>query len=180
MTRAQGSTMGVIFGLMIGLIIAIILIKIANRGKIKTNYDERQRALRGQGYMYGFYTLVILMAADCLWTMSGMEFPIPEYIARFGEMIIGMIVMCVYCIWKGAYWGLNNDRKRYGIILVAAGLLNLIPVIPAFINGNLTSGDMLDSLPWMNIIVLIMMLAIGITLLIKAFVDKAEKEEEDV
>ncbi len=171
--------MGVVTGLAFGVILVIILLKIANRGRIKTEYDERQLAIRGTGYTIGFYTLCVLMGVECIWSMSGIGFPLPEYIIHFIEIMIGVTVMCVFCIWKGVYWGINNDRRRYGVIMLLVGLLNLIPVVPAIKSGSLANGDELESLPWMNVIVLMMMATIGITLLVKYFADRKTGEEED-
>ena len=50
--RASGMTVGLI----VGLILAVILLKFGNTNrKFKTEYDERQKEIRGMAYTYGFY-----------------------------------------------------------------------------------------------------------------------------
>ena len=51
---------GLAIGIMVGLIIAVILLKVSNRDKkTMTEYDERQKAIRGKAYMFGFYGIAI-------------------------------------------------------------------------------------------------------------------------
>lgn len=56
-------TFGVIMGLATGLIITAILMTFFNKdGRLKTQYDERQKSVRGRAYKYGFYGIVITNA----------------------------------------------------------------------------------------------------------------------
>ena len=99
--------------------------------------------------------------------------PIPEYVLHFGGILIGCLVLSGYCIWKDAYWGLNNNRKRYGIILVVAGLLNALPLYMALSTG---SGS---DFPYVNLLTCIMLLVVGIELLLKHFLDQHAENAED-
>ena len=79
-----------------------------------------------------------------------------------------------YCIWKDAYWGLNNNRRRYGIILIIGGLLNVIPVV-----AELTARTG-DTFPYVNLLVCIMLTVVGMELLLKHLIDRhADKEGSD-
>lgn len=179
MTRAEGLTAGVVVGIIFGLILCVVLFRFANKDKkIKTEYDERQKEIRGKGYTIGFYTLVGLLAVESLWSMSGNSFPLPEYIMYFLTVIIGVTVVCVYSIWKGVYYGINNDPKRYSIILIVAFVLNLIPVAGTLASGGLTFSDPLDTLPMLNVIVIIMLIIVGVELIIKSLIDRKSPEED--
>jgi hypothetical protein len=92
--------------------------------------------------------------------------PVPDYVLHFGGILIGCLVLSTYCIWKDAYWGLNNNRRRYGIILVVAGLLNAIPLF-----GALSHRSTLD-FPYVNLLTCIMLLVVGVELLLKHFLDR--------
>ena len=99
--------------------------------------------------------------------------PLPSYILHFAGIIVGCIVLAGYCIWKDVYWGLNNNRKRYGIILVIAGLLHSLPLF-----GALTPSESLD-FPYVNLLTCGMLVVTGVELLLKHLLDKrAEKEDE--
>ena len=179
MTRAEGLAAGVVVGVIFALILCVVLFRFANKDKkIKTEYDERQKEIRGRGYTIGFYTMVALLAVESLWSMSGNSFPLPDYIMYFLTVIIGVTVVCVHSIWKGVYWGINNDPKRYIVIMIAAFVLNLIPVAGALTSGGVSLSDPVDTLPMLNVIVLIMLFIVGAELIIKSLIDRKSAEED--
>ena len=165
---------GVAVGIVFGLILAIALIMIANKNrKIKTEYDERQLRVRGDAYRYAFYTVVIWEVFLFILACDEIRLPIPEYVLHFAGILAGVIVLSSYCIWKDAYWGLNNNRKRYGIILVVAALLNGLPVF-----FGLKGADGFD-FPYVNLLTCIMLLAVGVELLVKHMLDHRAENAED-
>ena len=172
------ASFGIVIGLMVGLVIAVILLKFANKDhKFKTQYDERQESIKGRGYKYSFYTLAILEAALAILEIGGITFAIERYLVHFIVLLLGFTVLCVHSIWTGTYWGLNNNPKRYTAIIVVAIALNLIPVIASIVNGTLAK-EGFNSLPLLNLIVLIWMAVIGICALLKKGVDAKGNEED--
>ena len=104
---------GVAAGIVVGLIVAIALFAIANNNrKIKTEYDERQQKVRGDAYRYAFYTVIICEVILFILAFGEISLPVPAYVLHFAGMIAGVLVLSGYCIWKDAYWGLNNNRRR--------------------------------------------------------------------
>ena len=165
---------GITIGIFIGLILAVALILIANNNrKFKTEYDERQLRVRGDAYRYAFYSVIICEVILLILAIGEFTLPIPEYVLHFGGILIGCLVLSGYCIWKDAYWGLNNNRKRYGIILVVAGLLNALPLYMALSTGSVSD------FPYVNLLTCIMLLVVGIELLLKHFLDQHSENAED-
>ena len=158
---------GLTVGILIGLILAFALILISNNNrKVRTEYDERQLRVRGDAYRYAFYSVIICEVILLILEFGEVALPIPTYVLHFGGILIGCLVLCTYCIWKDAYWGLNNNRRRYGIILVVAGLLNAVPLF-----GALSRRSTLD-FPFVNLLTCIMLLVVGVELLLKHFLDR--------
>lgn len=165
---------GVAVGIVIGLIVAIALILIANNNrKFKTEYDERQLKVRGDAYRYAFYTVMIWEVILFVLAIGEFTLPLPGYVLHFAGLMVGIMVLSGYCIWRDAYWGLNNNRKRYGIILVVAGLLNAIPLL-----GVLTNSED-EPFPYVNLLVCGMLLVVGVELLLKHLLDKRAEDAED-
>ena len=165
---------GLAFGILVGLIIAVVLITVANKNKkFKTEYDERQLKVRGDAYRYAFYTVVIWEAVLFILAFGEFTLPVSAYILHYAGILAGIIVLSGYCIWKDAYWGLNNNRKSYGIILVIAGLLNAFPLF-----SRLTSPDLSD-FPYINTLTCVMLLVVGIELLLKHMIDRRADKAED-
>ena len=97
MTRAEGLAAGVMVGVIFALILCAVLFRFANKDKkIKTEYDERQKEIRGRGYTIGFYTMVALLAVESLWSMSGNSFPLPDYIMYFLTVIMAAVGAIAY------------------------------------------------------------------------------------
>ena len=173
----QMKSAGFVIGILIGLIVAVILLKYSNTNhRTKTQYDERQKELRGKAYQAGFYTMMIYEAILLVLEICEISLPVPGYILHFAGIILGSLVLASCCIWMDVYWGLNNNRRRYGIIFLVCGILNAIPVIGAVTHGGLLQNGG-ASVPVVNLLVLIMMFVIGGELLVKAFLDKREAEE---
>ena len=165
---------GLTFGIVVGLILAFALIAISNNNrKVKAEYDERQLRVRGDAYRYAFYTVIYWEVILFILAFGEISLPVPAFILHFAGIIIGCLVLSGYCIWKDAYWGLNNNRKRYGIILVVAGILNAIPLY------GLWSGRDSSDFPYVNLLTCAMLLIVGIELLIKHLVDKRADSPED-
>ncbi len=172
------ASIGMVVGIMVGLVICVILFKFANTdNKIKAKYDERQEAIKGRGYKYSFYTLLFLEALLMILKMSELTIPVEDYLVHLGVILIGALVLCLHSIWNGVYWGLNNNHKRYYIIFAIAAVLNLIPVIAAFANNSITP-EGFDSIPVMNLMVIVWLAVIGIVALIKKLLDSKENAEE--
>ena len=165
---------GVAAGIVVGLIVAIALFAIANNNrKIKTEYDERQQKVRGDAYRYAFYTVIICEVILFILAFGEISLPVPAYVLHLAGMIAGVLVLSGYCIWKDAYWGLNNNRRRYGIILLAAAVLNAIPLLGVFKHTE----DF--EFPYVNLIACIMLLVTGVELLVKQMLDKRAENAED-
>jgi hypothetical protein len=172
------ASVGMAMGIMVGLVICVILFRFANTDKkIKTQYDERQETIKGRGYKYSFYTMMFCEVVLMLLQISDINLPFENYLLHLGVILISCLVLCLHSIWNGVYWGLNNNRKRYSAIIVIAVALNLIPVISSIARGSLST-DGFNSLPILNIIVLIWMGVIGICALAKkCFATKGNEED---
>ena len=172
------SSAGVTAGIFIGIFIVLLLFKLVNTNhKSRTEYDERQKEIRGIGYMYGFYTIVIYECVMLVLSIGGLQLPVEDFVLHFGGIMLGCTVLGSYCIWHGAYWGLNNNPKRYAVIIVILALLNAIPVF-----GSIKSGSFFENgragVPLVNVLVLIMLLFFAAELLLKHLADRSSEEKE--
>ncbi len=170
-------SLGVVIGMIIGLIICVVIFKYSNKDhKVKSEYDERQQEIRGKGYQRAFYTAMILEAVMLVLQIGNLPLPFEPYQAHAAVIFISCTVLCCYTVWKGAYWGLNNNRKRYFIILSAMLVLNAIPVIGAAAHGELLEDGKLAP-AFINLLAFAMLIVIGIVMLLRNYLDKKAEEE---
>lgn len=174
----NATSIGFVVGLMIAAVALVFIFRYANKdGKVRTEYDERQKAVRGKAYRYAFYAEVFAQAVVMMIFMSDIELPIENYALMFIAVIFGCTVLATYCIWNDVYWGLNNNHKRYHIIFAIAILLNLLPIIGPALGGVFFENGKIG-MPMLNITVLVMMFIVYVELLVKKIKDKNDSCEE--
>ena len=174
-----GKSIGVAVGIIVGLIIAVLLVRFGNTNKkVKSDYDERQIRVRGDAYRYAFLTVMIYEGIMIVLEIGEIPLPIDGYLMHFAGVLLGLVVLSAYCIWNDAYWGINNNRRRYGIIFVAAALLNVVPVVGAVTNGTFMKDGKFTT-PFINLMVCVMLLVIGVELLMKQHLEKRAEESEE-
>lgn len=167
--------MGVLFGVFFGLIMCVVIFIACNSNrKIKSEYDERQKAIRGEGYKLGFYTVVIYLAFLTVFFVSDIEIPFVLSVLTFFGIAIGVMASALYSIFHGAYWGLNNNKKSYGILFIIIAIINLAAGIMGIVDGSILLNH---QTPMINLICGIMISVIGIAAFVKG--GKKEEDEED-
>ena len=168
---------GVIAGMLLGVIFLVIIFRFANNNKkAKTDYDERQKAMRGEAYKAAFFTLLAFEMLMVILSAGNFSLPMESYLTHTLGIFLSCTVLGCCFIWKDAYWGMNNDRKRYLIIAGALAVLNIIPVIRTLIAGEMIVDGKLTDV-FLNLMVLVMLAAMGITGLIRTNLDKNAGED---
>ncbi len=181
MEYSIGKAAGLVTGIIVGLIICVILLKFMNRNrKMKTEYDERQKAARGMAYMYAFWSVMIataiIMVLDSAGIVLASSFTKGAFI-----IYVGIIVHISYSIFNDAYYGINTNKKRFVIVCLIAGLCNLLAVIGS-IKGGVLIQDGIISDAGTNLLCVIMLFTMAIELIIKERIDSkkaVETESED-
>ena len=182
MEYSMGKAIGLATGIIFGLIICYIAFKrLNNDHKVKSEYDERQRLIRGRSYMFAFYGTIIAEALMMCLSMGGVfeGLPIPDYVYHFFSMFVGLIVLIIHSVWNGAYWGLNNNIKRYTLTFIFLFIFNLIPFMGFFREGVQIQNGVIVNFPFMNFFVIIMMIVLAVCLLAKKRIDNMEEGRED-
>lgn len=168
-----------VVGFVCGLIAVIAVFRLLARklqadGAEKTKYDERQLIERGKGYRIAFFSYVIFNIIFFVLDMA-LEVQIPVGFLLICGILVASAVHVVYCLFHEAYWGLNNNVKSYIIILIVAGVLNLvIGLVNGFSSNWYTDGVLGYSI--YNLVVAVFLAVILIAMLLKYMKDKREVE----
>ncbi len=170
---------GIITGVVLGLVVAAVLMRLTKKDKKeKFTYDERQKALRGVGYKYAFFTLVIYNVAYGILDMTLAVKWAETFTAMMIGVLLAVLVHVVYSIWHECYFSLNEEPKKVLILFGVIAVVNAIIAIMQGLNGELIVNGMLSN-SCANLIVAIMFGAILIVLAAKSQQKKREAEEED-
>lgn len=171
--------MGVIVGVIVGLIISIVVIKACNKnGKFKTEYDERQEALRGRGYKYAAYTAWIMMGLCIVLDLNDVNLHMDNNLKLFTIFFVSIMVSVCFFIWNDAYWGRNNNTKNYVIFMVVITLINLLVTVVAIEEHLLIVDGMLT---WraMNLECALIFIIVGILYVVKGIISKSGEQEAE-
>ncbi len=171
--------MGAIFGACVGLVIAAIILLICNKnGKMKTEYDERQEAIRGRGYKYAAITGWAIAGFFGAASLGDLVIPMDDALKYFTILFASILVQTSHAIWNDAYYGSNNNVKKYFIVSVVLTVINGgISIVAGMQHELIVDGFM----TWKCINVECTLLFVGIALMfvVKAIFKKDDVEEED-
>ena len=171
----EARMIGVAVGIAVGLLIVAFVLRFINRNKaMATEYDEMQKQIRGIGYRYAFFTVMIFEAFLCILTL-GMELPAEPYVIHFAAIFIGVTVQAAYCIWNDAYVGLNTNLGRYIVIMTIVSLFNLGVAFMSWRQGELVIGGKLQAQS-INLLCGLMFAVLGVVGLIKKIADGRDEE----
>lgn len=171
--------LGVMIGLAVGLILVVLFFKYVNNNhRVQSEYDERQQIVRSRGYKAAFFAMVIYEAIMIILSIGGIELPFSDCVIHFIGIMVGCLVLSGYAIWNGAYWGLNNNRKRFIIILTVTMIINLIPAIGAIVTGEIAENGKLGPL-FINVLIVVMMIIVGAELLVTEYIDRKVSEKDN-
>ncbi len=169
-----GRMIGAVVGMLVGIGLVALIFMISNKNKkIRSDYDERQKIIRGKGYQYGFYAMVFYGALIFLLGMGGIEIPMEPSVEAFSYIFVGIVTDIVYCIFHDAYWGLNNNKKRYLIIMGAVSVVNLLVVVGALRGGELVVDGKLSTMG-VNLLCTVLFVVMFVSIAVKMILEKRE------
>ena len=170
-----GFKVAFVIGLAVGLLVVAICVAATKKGDdIKNQFDERQELVRGKGFKYRFFTMMISNAA--LLVLKILEIPLFSNmeVAMTASIVIGVSVFASYCIWNDGYFALNENRKSLLIMFGLISTLNLVIGI-----GNVFAGVIIENGAFTfrstNLFCALMFIAVFIVMLAKHIKDGKEE-----
>ena len=178
--RAEGHniwlSLGVLAGVLVGILLVAIILKITKTdGSIECKYDERQLQARGDGFKYGFFTMIIFNGLLSLLYIADIEIPVEKEVLLILGVLIGTCVYAVYCIHKEAYISLNENASRLKICFILTGLLNLIIGLKHCFSGDIIENGILT---FRSINLLCGIFLLFITVFLSVRVKESVREED--
>lgn len=173
-----------VIGFIIGLtlvfaitaLITILIMKLTKTdGAVKCKYDERQELVRGRGFKYAFFTIMIYNFAVAYIQVCSVNLPADSSALLMIGAILGLLVYVIYAIWNEAYFSLNENPKKVMIILSFIGLMNLVIGIVQMIEGRFLENGVLTYTS-MNFILGVVFVIIFIVITAKQICNKREEE----
>lgn len=168
----------IVFTVLLFIIVAVIII-IKRRNKEAVKFDERQLQVRHKAVRYSFL-FTIVFSIICMFT-NIFELKWAPVFVQFGlNVVIGVAIFIVICIFKDAYINLNYNKNiyNYAISTIALGVIHLYVYVHHIVSGvpNLfTRGTLSDDS--LYLFTGLMFLTVGASLIIKKAIDKKGEAE---
>lgn len=172
------SGIGIVCGIMVGILLAALLkrkTRMDNSKKYK--YDERQEVVRGKGFKYGFFTILICNGLAVCMKIAEVplfnELGLPIIIGSF----MGIGVWVVYCIWNEGYFALNENKGRIMILFVSAAIMNFCVGASALVHGTVIQDGKL-TYQSINFLCGLLFIIIFLTMFLKKVYKDGKDEQE--
>lgn len=172
----KGFITGIAIVFVVSLVLIMVILKTTKKdGSIKCKYDERQDLVRGRGFKYAFFTLLIYNFVVPMFEICDVELPADSTALFMIGAIIGLLVYVIYAIWNEAYFSLNENPKKVMIAFAFIGVFNLMLGVMRMVDGTfLTDGKL--TFHSINFLLGIVFVIIFITLAAKQICNKREEE----
>lgn len=161
----------VLFGVVAFVSLCGIIFLFVQRKKTEKKYDERQDIIRGIGYKYGFFAMLIYNTMAYIIYLCNVNLPVSADVLFIFGILLGAIVVATYCIWKDAYYALNENRKQVNTLLGVIGALNIGIGIMNCFQGNAIENGKLGT-GAINLVCGVLFIYIFIIIMVKSIVDK--------
>ena len=165
--------------LRIGLfIVGVFGVLTFNSKESKKGYDERQLAVRGRGYTYAYFTVMILSILH-IFTKDMISLPVSNELISLIILFISGIVLNIYIVFHDAYYIYkNNNCKKQFITYIIIFLLNAYYLIRSVSDHTLFKDGILQFREGINLIAAVAIIILALNLVIKLIIDRCKKDEE--
>ncbi|MBR0374913.1 MAG: hypothetical protein IJH91_10365 [Mogibacterium sp.] len=171
--------MGIGAGVICALIILMILKLVRGKnGSCKGEPDERQERLRGNGYKFGYFTMLAGIAVVLF--IAGRTNSVA--VATLGvwiSVLVSLLVFAGYCIWNDAYYGVKANPRKYIILMILITVVDGINTYLQSLNGWIMEDGTLNTGAVSMLAATIAFGGVLLIMLAKQLKDRREREGED-
>ena len=157
-----------------GLLMGLLIFSMCYKGSNHPEYDERQKLVIGNGYKWGFFTMLGLLLIYSLLNYSGLSDFMSPAIFCEAAIIVGVGVLVTYTMINDGYFAINAMNNRIVGVFTALLLLNLAGTIRFFMTGMMFKDGRFGT----GLILLLITVLLAIFLCI-CFVKRNRGESED-
>ena len=120
--------LGVICGIIATAIVVIIIKKLiwGKSNKYKApKYDERQTLEQAKAGRVGMYVLMVFNMLAGLATLFIEDLPFSFFNLMLTGILLTITVYCCLCIWREAYFAINQSSKKWITFFLIIGVINI-------------------------------------------------------
>ncbi|MCC8076635.1 MAG: hypothetical protein LIO95_12000 [Clostridiales bacterium] len=162
--------LGFAAGIAVTLLVFLLFRRLwLGKWRVRSEYDERQKAAQGVAYRNAFWTVVGYMLLGWLLNLFGVELSAsPSFL--FAGVVLGILVYAVSCILLDAYMGLNDNPRRWVAVTAVIAAVNLVCALFNTHNASAWTANLLCGL-----LLVAVLIAFGVRALLRP---NREEDEE--
>lgn len=160
--------------LLIFVIVFAAIMLLTTYSKRNCEYDERQLAIRAEGYKRGFFIMLVMTGMLCIINEARISVPFDNNFFLFAAMMLSVDVYAIHAIENGAFFSVNEKGLAYVVMVAIIIIVNAISAAGHIIDGTIKSdGKIMFDNGGYNLILLV-----GFLLMLTVFIHKYIKERK--
>ncbi len=157
--------LGLIVGLILAGVILTVMSKMRNKdGKLRMEFDERQKADRNASFAAGFAVLVVMDVMMAALRQTGVQLPFDHLVEAIICCLVAATVSVILCIHREAWLSLREKPRQIVLALLLCILCN---ALLAWINWSEMWTDGILNFRSTNLFVTVFMVVILLAFSIK-------------
>lgn len=174
-----GLIIGILAGVWAGLAIVFVAFTFIKKDKKKDFvYDERQELIRGRGFFYGMFTMMVSIGMLICLDMAGVTLPVDNVMLYIFIILAAAFVVICHAVVNDAYFSLNEHVVGVCVFIGLAGLYNLLIGIGSVIEYGLLQGGRL-TFRSMNLFAGIFLFVVLAVIIFRNAIRKRDEEDEE-
>lgn len=158
-------------GLIVGILIVAIVSLISIKRKCRGQYDERQKAIQGVAYKFGFFAMFAYFILNGFICMEIGEW-LPIIDMNFIGLCFGIVCFAGYAIFNDAYLSLNSKPFKFSLFISFVAIINYVCFFINVMDGDTPEAFLL------NLICAVFLTVICFMIIIKVIIDKHNEKKE--
>lgn len=173
---SHGFLVALYIGVAVGILVVCLILKVTKSdGKMKCKFDERQARVRGEAYKISFITLMIYCFLYGMTVISVDKMFIDALSAMILGIVLAVSINVVYCVFKDAYFALNEKKNQLMVVFGVIGGLNILLGILSICEGTVVV-DGVFTYRGCNMLCGMLFVVIWVALFVKKLQDKRAAE----
>ncbi len=164
-------------GIIVGIVAAVIIALVMWKKTPRSDFDERQLALRGKAFQHAFFAVLIFSAVYTLLVMIIGHPLMEDGVSTLLAALFGVMVFAVECVMRDAFFTVSKTPKYYILLIVAVILSNGITGIDKLRDGSMVRDGLL-TFSCFNFAGAVLFLVVLVAILLKLFVLKDKETDE--
>lgn len=168
-------TVGMILLLFVIVLIIVMGFGLKRRRDESGQFDERQLALRAEGYRKGFFTAVAVGAVALFLVEAELIPPACATLALYIALLAGIVTFAVFCIVKDVFFRIGEKGTYYMILCAVIVLADGVSAASRIADGSFLENGVPTFASCNSLVMALAFLVVLIALLVRKYAGERDE-----